>query len=260
MEKPTKEQIAQNEAPDMVSFGSTDVPREEKAGMVQDLFDRVAQSYDTMNDLLSLGIHRLWKDTMVDWANPRPGQRTLDVAGGTGDIAFRIQDKTYDRADATVLDLTPGMLQVGRARARDQGFDLNIKWLAGDAMNLPLPDNSFDLYTIAFGIRNVTDISVALSEAYRVLKPGGRFLCLEFAKVDVPMLDALYDMWSFRVMPAIGQQVASNKDDYTYLVESIRRFPPQEEFAQMLRDAGFEAVRHRNLTGGIAALHSGWKI
>jgi demethylmenaquinone methyltransferase / 2-methoxy-6-polyprenyl-1,4-benzoquinol methylase len=244
------------------SFGFRDVPEAEKAGMVRGVFSSVARSYDLMNDLMSGGVHRLWKGAMVEWLNPQPGWRVLDVAGGTGDIALRIAKAARQRggeAVITVCDINPDMLAEGVKRAAEKG-EGTIVWTAGDAEALPLPDASFDAYTIAFGIRNVTHIERALAEAQRVLKPGGRFLCLEFSKVEVPGLDFLYDKFSFSVLPWLGEVVAGDRESYRYLVESIRRFPPQQEFARLIAAAGLMQVKVRNLSGGIAALHSAWKL
>ncbi len=241
-------------------FGFRTVEAEAKAGMVHGVFSRVASKYDLMNDLMSGGIHRLWKDAMMDWLAPRPGQHLLDVAGGTGDIAFRFLDRAGAGARATVLDLTESMLVEGQARAEAANLSHALDWVVGDAMALPFTDNSFDAYTISFGIRNVTRIDAALAEAFRVLRPGGRLMVLEFSQVPVPMLQRAYDLYSFNVIPAMGQAVAGDRESYQYLVESIRRFPDQERFAAMIRDAGFEQVKYRNLSMGIAALHSGWKI
>lgn len=235
---------------------------EEKQARVNDVFHRVAQRYDLMNDLMSGGLHRLWKDAMVSWLSPprHAGWRFLDVAGGTGDIAFRIVAASGGKAEGTVLDINASMLGVGAERAAKRGLDGNLTFVEGNAEVLDLPDDAFDAYTIAFGIRNVPRIDRALAEAHRVLKPGGRFLCLEFSEVEMPLLDRLYDTWSFRAIPAIGGAVAGDRDSYEYLVESIRRFPNQANFARMIGEAGFQRVSHRNLTGGIAAIHSGWKI
>ena len=240
-------------------FGFQDVPEGEKAGMVHGVFSRVASKYDVMNDLMSGGVHRLWKDAMMDWLAPRDGQSLLDVAGGTGDIAFRFL-KRAPGARATVLDMTEGMLIEGQQRAEAEKLAGSLDWVVGDAMALPFPDDTFDRYTISFGIRNVTRIPDALSEAYRVLKPGGRLVVLEFSQVPVPMLQKAYDAYSFNVIPVMGQIVANDRDSYQYLVESIRKFPDQETFAGMIRDAGFDQVKYRNLTMGVAALHSGWKL
>lgn len=244
------------------SFGFREVPAAEKEKLVRGVFSSVARNYDLMNDLMSGGVHRLWKDAMVDWLNPLPGWNCLDVAGGTGDIAFRIAKQARKRggeAQITVCDINPDMLGEGVKRAEALG-ETGIGWVAGDAQVLPMPDNSFDSYTIAFGIRNVTRIELALAEARRVLKPGGRFLCLEFSQVVVPGLDVLYDKFSFHLLPKIGEVVAGDREAYQYLVESIRRFPPQAKFASMIEEAGLKHVTVRNLSGGIAAMHSAWKI
>ncbi len=240
-------------------FGFDTIPEAEKAGRVQGVFTSVAARYDLMNDLMSGGLHRLWKDAMVDWLAPRPGMRGLDVAGGTGDIAFRILRRAPE-AQVTVLDLTESMLVEGRRRAEAQRLADRLDWVAGDAMRLPFPDNSFDSYTISFGIRNVTRPEAALSEAFRVLKRGGRLVVLEFSRVPVPLLEKAYDLYSFNVIPRMGRAVTGDRESYQYLVESIRRFPDQETFLGMIRAAGFERAAFRNLSMGVAALHSGWKI
>ena len=244
---------------DTTHFGYETIPEADKAGRVHGVFTSVASRYDVMNDVMSLGVHRLWKDAMMDWLVPRPGQRLLDVAGGTGDIAFRFLNRAPS-AKATVLDLTESMLDAGRERAEAESLDGRLDWVVGDAMALPFEDRSFDVYTISFGIRNVTRIADALSEAYRVLKPGGRLMVLEFSQIPNDMMQKAYDLYSFNVIPRMGQAIARDRASYQYLVESIRRFPDQEIFAGMIRDAGFEQVRYRNLSMGIAALHSGWKI
>ena len=240
-------------------FGAREVREDEKAGLVQDVFSSVASRYDLMNDLMSGGVHRLWKDAMMDWLAPRGHQRLLDVAGGTGDVALRFL-KRAPEASAVVLDMTEPMLDAGRKRAGGSGLADRVEWVAGDAMSLPFPDSAFDVCTISFGIRNVTRIGDALAEAFRVLRPGGRLVVLEFSRVTVPILQGIYDLYSFNVIPRMGQAVTGDRDSYLYLVESIRRFPDQESFAEMIREAGFEQVRYRNLSMGIAALHSGWKI
>lgn len=240
-------------------FGFQTVPESEKAGMVHGVFTRVANRYDVMNDLMSVGIHRLWKDAMMDWLAPRPGQKLLDVAGGTGDIAFRFLARAKS-GHATVCDLTESMLIEGRKRAEAENLADSLDWIVGDAMALPFPDNSFDVYTISFGIRNVTRIADALSEAFRVLRPGGRLMVLEFSQLPNPAMQWAYDRYSFNVIPLMGQIVANDRDSYQYLVESIRKFPDQDRFAAMISDAGFEQVKYRNLSMGIAALHSGWKL
>ena len=240
-------------------FGFRDVPESEKAGMVHGVFSSVASRYDLMNDLMSVGIHRLWKDAMMDWLAPRPGQRLLDVAGGTGDVAFRFL-KRAPGASAVVCDMTEQMLIAGRQRADAESMAARLDWVVGDAMQLPFPSNSFDTYTISFGIRNVTRIPDALAEAYRVLRPGGRLMVLEFSQIPNDLMQKAYDLYSFNVIPAMGQMVTGDRDSYQYLVESIRKFPEQERFAEMIRTAGFGQVKYRNLSLGIAALHSGWKL
>ena len=244
------------------SFGYREVSEDEKAPLVRGVFTSVASRYDLMNDLMSGGIHRLWKTAMIDWLMPRPRQAFLDLAGGTGDIAFRILDRLGPEAPGrlAVCDLTPGMIAVGRDRALDRGRLTGIDWVCGDAEDLPFATGSHDAVTIAFGLRNVTDIDEALAEARRVLRPGGRFLCLEFSRVVLPLLAELYDRYSFTVLPWLGEVVAGDAESYRYLAESIRRFPAQEELAELLRAAGFAQVRVRNLSGGIAALHSAWRI
>ena len=254
----------------VTSFGFRNVPVADKQNLVRNVFDSVADRYDLMNDLMSGGVHRLWKQAMVDWLNPQPGQHILDVAGGTGDIAFRIMERLNKRArpnglapgQVTICDINPAMLEVGCDRALAQPYDSqsHLKWICGNAERLPLPDRTLDGYTIAFGIRNVTHIDKALKEAYRVLKPGGRFLCLEFSAVQMPGLDALYDRLSFDVIPRLGDWITGDKDSYQYLVESIRQFPDQNTFKAMIEQAGFGNVQFRNLTGGVAALHSAWRI
>ncbi|HEY0107849.1 MAG TPA: bifunctional demethylmenaquinone methyltransferase/2-methoxy-6-polyprenyl-1,4-benzoquinol methylase UbiE [Rhizomicrobium sp.] len=244
------------------SFGFRDVPEDQKEALVREVFSSVAAKYDLMNDLMSAGVHRLWKDAFVEWLNPRPGWRTLDVAGGTGDIAFRIVDLVRSRggeAEVLVCDINGDMVGEGVRRAEAKG-ETAIRWITGDAEALPVPDASMDAYTIAFGIRNVTHIDHALAEARRVLRPGGRFLCLEFSRVLVPGFDALYDAYSLNVLPRLGAAVAGDAQAYRYLAESIRRFPPQAKFAKMIAQAGLAQVKVRNLTGGIAAMHSAWKI
>jgi demethylmenaquinone methyltransferase/2-methoxy-6-polyprenyl-1,4-benzoquinol methylase len=240
-------------------FGFRTVAEKDKAGMVHGVFTRVATKYDIMNDVMSAGIHRLWKDAMMDWLAPRQGQKILDVAGGTGDIAFRFL-KRATGAKATVLDMTEGMLVEGRKRAEAENMADRLDWVVGDAMALPFEASTFDVYTISFGIRNVTRIPDALAEAYRVLKPGGRLMVLEFSQLPNPALQWAYDRYSFNVIPAMGQLIANDRDSYQYLVESIRKFPDQDSFAGMIRQTGFDQVKFRNLTMGIAALHSGWKI
>lgn len=240
-------------------FGFRTVDEDDKAGLVHDVFSSVASRYDLMNDLMSVGIHRVWKNAMMDWLAPRDGQHLLDVAGGTGDIAFRFLDRAPGTR-ATVCDMTEQMLVEGRKRAGAAALADRLDWVAGDAMALPFADASFDRYTISFGIRNVTRIEDALAEAYRVLRPGGRLMVLEFSRIPVPMMQWAYDRYSFNVIPAMGQAVTGDRDSYQYLVESIRRFPDQQAFAAMIGQAGFDMVRWRDLSMGIAALHSGWKL
>ncbi|WP_109311258.1 bifunctional demethylmenaquinone methyltransferase/2-methoxy-6-polyprenyl-1,4-benzoquinol methylase UbiE [Ruegeria sp. AU67] len=240
-------------------FGFETVREAEKAGRVQGVFNSVASKYDVMNDVMSMGIHRVWKDAMMDWLAPRPGQRLLDVAGGTGDISFRFL-KRAGYGHATVLDLTEPMLVEGRRRAEADQMADSLNWVVGDAMALPFDDNTFDVYTISFGIRNVTRPQEALNEAFRVLKPGGRLMVLEFSQLPNDGLQKLYDLYSFNVIPRMGKLIADDYDSYQYLVESIRNFPDQETFLGMVRAAGFENAKYRNLSMGIAALHSGWKI
>jgi demethylmenaquinone methyltransferase/2-methoxy-6-polyprenyl-1,4-benzoquinol methylase len=239
-------------------FGFREVPEGEKSSLVKDVFKSVAPRYDLMNDLMSLGLHRLWKTAMIDWLAPRPGMAVLDVGGGTGDIAFKVIER--GGGPVTVVDINEDMLNEGRARARDRGIGDDVEWLVGDAEDLPVADASVDAVTTAFCIRNVTRIDRVLDEARRVLKPGGRFLCLEFSRLVLPVFDRLYDAYSFRVLPALGERVANDRQAYRYLAESIRRFPSQDAFAAMIGNAGLAQVKVRNLAGGIAALHSAWRI
>ncbi|XP_072271602.1 2-methoxy-6-polyprenyl-1,4-benzoquinol methylase, mitochondrial [Pyxicephalus adspersus] len=275
-------------------FGFQTVPEEEKGEKVYRVFESVAQKYDIMNDSMSLGIHRLWKDWFINHMNPTPGTQLLDVAGGTGDIAFRfinyiraqreklIRNQTKSQqnlswsdisrsyshdqlgplmgSQAVICDINKEMLKVGKDKLQRLGYSEGLSWVAGDAEELPFADDKFDVYTIAFGIRNVTHIDKALEEAYRVLKPGGRFLCLEFSQVNNPLLARLYDLYSFQVIPVLGEIIAGDWKSYQYLVESIRRFPPQEEFKEMIEDAGFFKVNYHNLTSGVVAVHSGFKL
>jgi demethylmenaquinone methyltransferase / 2-methoxy-6-polyprenyl-1,4-benzoquinol methylase len=245
-------------------FGFRRVPDEEKAPLVRSVFDSVAPRYDLMNDLMSAGIHRWWKAAMVAWLGPRPGQILLDVAGGTGDIVLRALPRLVPHAGrnggAVVCDVSEAMLAIGRARALDQGVLSGIEWVCADAERLPVADRSVDLYTIGFGLRNVTRIDAALAESRRVLKPGGRFVCLEFTPQILPLLQPLYDLYSFRIVPLLGQIVTGDRDAYSYLVESIRGFPRQSELAEMIARAGLDQVKFRNMTGGVAALHSAWRL
>ncbi|XP_037387250.1 2-methoxy-6-polyprenyl-1,4-benzoquinol methylase, mitochondrial [Pygocentrus nattereri] len=274
-------------------FGFESVPEGEKAERVYKVFESVAQKYDVMNDAMSLGIHRLWKDSLLRLMNPQPGLKLLDTAGGTGDISFRFLEYTRSvregqlrhraRANQTpswqeiaagygsegeepaesravVCDINKEMLKVGKERAETAGITTGLSWVVGDAEELPFNDDQFDVYTIAFGIRNVTHIEQALQEALRVLKPGGRFMCLEFSKVSNPLLSRLYDAYSFQMIPVLGEVIAGDWKSYQYLVESIRRFPDQETFKEMIEEAGFFRVQYVNLTGGVVAIHSGFKL
>ncbi|XP_069817361.1 2-methoxy-6-polyprenyl-1,4-benzoquinol methylase, mitochondrial [Dendropsophus ebraccatus] len=275
-------------------FGFQTVPEAEKGKRVYHVFESVAKKYDIMNDSMSLGLHRLWKDWLVRHMNPTPGTQLLDVAGGTGDVAFRFINyireqreklsrnkldhqqnlswsdisRSYSQeqagslmmSKAVICDINKEMLKVGKEKSLRLGYCEGLSWVAGDAEELPFADEKFDIYTIAFGIRNVTHVDKALEEAYRVLKPGGRFLCLEFSQVTNPVLARLYDLYSFQVIPVLGEVIAGDWKSYQYLVESIRRFPPQEEFKEMIEDAGFFKVTYNNLTSGVVAVHSGFKL
>lgn len=263
-------------------FGFKTVPKTEKAKLVGEVFHRVASSYDVMNDLMSVGIHRVWKEQFVGMLYPTPGMQVLDVAGGTGDIAFRVYESMRSLSPAPALslsepptskiivsDINPSMLAVGKDRAIARGYldkdgnkaqhGIDMEFIVGDAQKLPFADNSFDAYTIAFGLRNVTQTDLALKEALRVLRKGGRFMCLEFSHVH-PLLQPAYDAYSFNVIPALGQVVANDRDSYQYLVESIRNFPNQEDLATLMRDVGFKGVTYTNFSFGIAAVHSGFKL
>jgi demethylmenaquinone methyltransferase/2-methoxy-6-polyprenyl-1,4-benzoquinol methylase len=244
-------------------FGFRDVPLGDKQGLVNDVFHSVARRYDLMNDLMSVGLHRLWKEVMINALNPPRGDTSfalLDVAGGTGDIAFRAAKAAGSGFHATVCDINSDMLAVGRQRAIARHLDDRVAFVEGNAEALAFPDRHFDAYTIAFGIRNVPRIDLALGEAFRVLRPGSRFLCLEFSTVDVPGLDRLYDLFSFKVIPPLGRAVTGDAQSYQYLVESIRKFPKPNPFAEMIRAAGFSRVSWQSLSGGIVALHSGWRL
>jgi demethylmenaquinone methyltransferase / 2-methoxy-6-polyprenyl-1,4-benzoquinol methylase len=244
-------------------FGFRQVPIADKQALVDDVFHRVAQRYDLMNDLMTGGLHRAWKDDLVTAVNPPKGAtpfRLVDVAGGTGDIAFRVIDAGGSATNVTVVDINPEMLAVGRGRAVERGYDDVVSFVEGNAEALPLSERSHDAYSIAFGIRNVPRIEQALADAYRVLKVGGRFVCLEFSSVDVPVFDRLYDLYSFNVIPALGRVVTGEPQPYRYLVESIRRFPRPRAFADMIEAAGFRRVSFRLMSGGIVALHSGWRL
>jgi demethylmenaquinone methyltransferase / 2-methoxy-6-polyprenyl-1,4-benzoquinol methylase len=254
--------VARPTLDDLTHFGDETVRLAEKQGRVDEVFHSVARKYDVMNDVMSAGLHRLWKDALVAQLRPprhRPW-RHLDVAGGTGDVAFRILDAAGDKAHVTVLDINGSMLDVGAERAAKRNPPGRIDFVEASAEELPYEPGAFDGYTIAFGIRNVPRIGVALSEAFRVLKRGGRFLCLEFAPVDTPVLDKVYDAYSFNLIPAFGKAITGDAESYRYLVESIRKFPRPDAFAAMIAKAGFRRVAHRPLTGGVVNIHSGWKL
>jgi demethylmenaquinone methyltransferase/2-methoxy-6-polyprenyl-1,4-benzoquinol methylase len=245
------------------TFGFRTVKEDERQGLVNQVFATVAERYDLMNDAMSGGLHRLWKADLVTMLDPPPSAhsfRLIDVAGGTGDIALSAMRAGGSGCSAVVCDISPDMLEVAARKVAAEGRGEQVKLVQGNAEALPFADRSFDAYTIAFGMRNVTRIDAALKESYRVLKIGGRFLCLEFSRCEVPVLDQLYDFHSFKIIPRLGQLIAGAADPYQYLVESIRKFPPQKSLAEMLRSAGFDRVSYRNLTGGIAAIHSGWRL
>jgi demethylmenaquinone methyltransferase / 2-methoxy-6-polyprenyl-1,4-benzoquinol methylase len=249
-------------ARDRTHFGRRTVRLDEKQDLVNDVFRSVASRYDVMNDLMSFGLHRAWKDALVAKVHPSPSRpfAHIDVAGGTGDIAFRVAKAGGPLTTVTVVDVNADMLSVGEKRAASQAFAKRLTFVEGNAEALPLPDSRFDAYTIAFGIRNVPRIEEALKEAYRVLKRGGRFLCLEFSRVDLPVLERVYDAYSFAAIPAIGKVVTGDGGAYRYLVESIRKFPAADRFAEMIGEAGFARVEFTRLSGGIVAIHSGWKL
>ena len=252
--------------PEKTQFGEQTVTPEEKTTKVHGVFDSVATKYDIMNDLMSGGLHRLWKDRFVRMIRPKPHHKILDVAGGTGDIAFKLHKKrsnnpTFQHSNIpiTICDLTPTMLDVGRDRAIDKGYIDGFEWITGNAEDLPFPDNHFDVYTIAFGLRNVTHIDKALSEAHRVLKPGGKFYCLEFSHVETPILSKAYDLYSYAIIPKIGKTIANDEDSYQYLVESIRKFPSPRKLESRMQDAGFSKTAHLKMSAGIVAIHQGLK-
>lgn len=243
---------------DSAHFGYTRVDANAKAGMVREVFSSVAGRYDLMNDLMSAGMHRLWKDRFVAKINVPSSAAILDLAGGTGDIAVRLKKRT--NASVTVCDINEAMLNVGRDRQFDRGQSKDLRWVCGNAECLPVPDASLDVITIAFGLRNVTDIPKALRDAHRALKPGGQFLCLEFSQVVIPHLAKLYDKYSFSLIPKIGELVTKDRESYQYLVESIRMFPKQEQLKKMMEEAGFARVTYENLSMGVVAIHRGWKV
>lgn len=253
-------QKTKDKNPESGWFGETQIKAEDKTGLVHGVFDNVASRYDVMNDFMSGGLHRLWKDRFVRMIRPRAGLAYLDVAGGTGDIAFRLRKKAGPEAKITICDLTHHMVQIGRDRAINKGWLGGFEWVCGNAENLPIADQSQDVYTIAFGLRNVTRIDNALEEACRVLKPGGRFYCLEFSAVREPFLRQLYDLYSFKAIPKIGEIIAKDHDSYQYLVESIRKFPTQKNLASRMTAAGFHRVKYTNLSAGIVAIHQGLRL
>lgn len=245
------------------TFGFSDVDKGKKQPLVNDVFHSVAGRYDIMNDFMSAGMHRIWKDAMVSSVAPPRNNRawkSLDVAGGTGDIAFRIVERGGEKVETTVFDINASMLEVGVKRAEERGLSDKLEFVEGNAEELPFEDASFDAYTIAFGIRNVPQMEKAIAEAFRVLKFGGKFVCLEFSEVQVPILDRFYEQWSLHAIPRIGEFVTGDRGSYQYLVESIAKFPSQEKFADAIRSQGFENVSWRNFSGGIVTLHLGWKL
>jgi demethylmenaquinone methyltransferase/2-methoxy-6-polyprenyl-1,4-benzoquinol methylase len=246
--------------PESEWFGYQRVQPSEKTAKVIDVFSSVAENYDLMNDLMSCGLHRLWKDHFVRMMRPRPNEVIYDIAGGTGDIAIRCAKETKGKANITVCDLNPDMLKIGRTKAIDHGWLENMTWISGNAETLPFKDNSADVVCIAFGLRNVTHIDQALTEFARVLKPGGRFFCMEFSPGVLSPLRRFYDLYSFTVLPWLGEKVAKDRDSYQYLAESIRQFPTQKALAERMRKAGLENVKWHNLMGGVTAIHSGWKL
>ncbi|MBK67548.1 MAG: bifunctional demethylmenaquinone methyltransferase/2-methoxy-6-polyprenyl-1,4-benzoquinol methylase UbiE [Rickettsiales bacterium] len=249
----------QNKNKESEWFGFEQVSAKEKTEKVLGVFRSVADNYDIMNDAMSLGIHRIWKKQFIRMVNPRSGEKILDVAGGTGDISFGLYKKSRQQAEITISDINAEMLRVGRERAIDRGMMNAFDWVEANAEKLPFEDNSFDAYTISFGLRNVTHIDNALEEAHRVLKPGGRFYCLEFSHVTNPVLEKLYDFYSFTALPVMGKVIAKDKESYQYLAESIRQFPKQEELKERLTKAGFTKTKYTNLSHGIACIHSGYK-
>lgn len=252
-------QNAENQNPESNWFGYEKVDPTAKTQKVLGVFSSVAENYDIMNDAMSLGIHRLWKRKFVSMARPRRGEKIIDMAGGTGDISFLMHEYTRHGADITVSDINPEMLEVGKDRAIDRGYLNAFNWLETNAETIPVDDNTFDLYTISFGLRNVTHIDKALKEANRVLKPGGRFYCLEFSHVKNPVMGKIYDFYSFTALPVMGNIIAKDKDSYQYLAESIRQHPDQETLKARMQDAGFTKCGYKNLSGGIAAIHYGYK-
>lgn len=240
-------------------FGYEETSPEEKTRKVLGVFGSVAERYDLMNDVMSGGIHRIWKDRLIRMIRPKKNERFLDIAGGTGDIAFRIRKATSPDTHITVSDINPAMLEVGRMRAQDKGYIQGFDWIEANAESLPFEDNSFDVYTIAFGLRNVTHIDTALKEAHRVLKPGGRFFCLEFSHVEHPFVGKIYDTYSEHIIPRMGEVIAKDRESYQYLVESIRKFPKPYALEQRMKQAGFGKTRFKTMTLGVVCVHEGWK-
>ena len=236
-----------------IDFGYKTVKKEEKQKLVQEVFNSVATKYDLMNDLTSFGIHRVWKNDLINWLAPQKNQKLADIAGGTGDIAQKFIENGGE--SAYVIDINIEMIKAGKIQGNNK-----LHWIAASAEKIPIPDNCFERATIAFGLRNVTNRAAALKEIFRILKPGGRFVCLEFSHVENNIIKSFYDLWSFKVMPIIGEKITGDRDAYSYLVESIRKFPNQNELLEMFSEAGFSRVRYRNLSNGIVSLHSGWKI
>jgi len=258
----TNDNMPTPDTSDTASFGFKQVATAERQMLVNNVFARVADRYDLMNDLMSGGLHRLWKGDMIAWLAPPKDRafRLIDVAGGTGDIARRFLGATGPKASAVVCDISAEMIEAGHRRFEGTALARRLSFVRGNAEALPFPDGAFDAYTIAFGIRNVTSRDRALREAWRVLRPGGRLLCLEFSEVQAPILDSIYELYAFNVIPQLGQLVAGEREAYQYLVESIAQFPDQDTFAGEISAAGFARVKYRNLTGGIAAIHSGWRL
>lgn len=238
-----------------IDFGNKKVKKAEKQTLVNNVFNSVADKYDLMNDLTSLGIHRLWKDSLINWLAPQPYQKLADIAGGTGDISMKFL--LAGGCSANIIDINKEMITKGKLKNNNNN---NLSWTIASAENLPMADNSYERASMGFGLRNITNRVLALKEVYRILKPGGRFICLEFSHVENSLLKKIYDIWSFEFMPRIGQKITGDKEAYNYLVESIRQFPTQPELTQMFSEAGFSRVKYRNLSNGIVTLHSGWKL
>jgi demethylmenaquinone methyltransferase / 2-methoxy-6-polyprenyl-1,4-benzoquinol methylase len=238
-----------------IDFGNKKVKKTEKQTLVNNVFNSVADKYDLMNDLTSLGIHRLWKDSLINWLAPQPYQKLADIAGGTGDISMKFL--LAGGCSAHIIDINKEMITKGKLKNNNNN---NLSWTIASAENLPMADNSYERASMGFGLRNITNRVLALKEVYRILKPGGRFICLEFSHVENSLLKKIYDIWSFEFMPRIGQKITGDKEAYNYLVESIRQFPSQPELTQMFSEAGFSRIKYRNLSNGIVTLHSGWKL